>query len=490
MTAEALPAPVAAPPDPPDPRDALDQLGAKLADRINPIVVKELRQHLRTRTFWVFFSLMLLACLGISLVAFVTAEESDKVGAVTFFAFYVALSAVQHFVIPYTAYRSMAREQEDETWVLLSLTGLGPRRILSGKLTSFILQGLLYASAAAPFLLFSYYLNGIDLLTIALAIALGAAFHVFLVSVAVSIATLAETKLVRALLHFVVLGALAIGAISGTSLTIALAEEFHRASSSQEFWLGAGSALFAMVTTAVLLFESAASRLSMPTEGYAKGPRLVFVIQALGGLAAFVIGWILEGDDDILAAAAVALSMYVGFVGLFLASDRDSMAKNHWAAHGRFSLLAPGGLRGFCLVLLVLLVGTAVLVGCFGNDLNPSEKNLNVVLGAPAFVVLYLSAAIIVARWIPHPPWQTPAMVRLVALGLLTVGSGVPPLIGAVVSEGDDRVINGFNPVVGLVNMARDGADGLLQVVVVAAVAAVFALWAFVTLLRKDVRWA
>ncbi len=486
MTAEALPAPASLPPT----KDPLDAFGERLADRVNPIVVKELRQHLRTRTFWVFFSLMLLACLGISLVAFVAAEDSEKVGAVTFFAFYVALSAVQHFVIPYTAYRSMAREQEDETWVLLSLTGLGPRRILAGKLTSFMLQGLLYASAAAPFLLFSYYLNGIDLPTIALAITLGAAFHVFLVSVAVSIATLAEAKLVRALLHFVVLGALAVGAISGTSVTIALSEEFHRTSADREFWLGAAAAFFAMVTTALLLFESAASRLSMPTEPYAKGPRLVFVIQALGGVVAFIVAYVLDGDDDILAAGSVVLSAYVAFVGLFLASDRDSMAKNHWAKHGRFSLLAPGGLRGFVLVLLVLLVGVAAIIGCYGQDSTPKDSNLNVILGAPSYVVLYLSAAIIVARWIPHPPWQTAAMVRLVALGLVTIGSGVPPLIGAVVSEGDDRVLNVLNPIVGLVNMGRDGGDGFLQLLVVGTVASIAALIAFVTLLRKDTRWA
>ena len=35
--------------------------------------------------------------------------------------------------------------------------------ILSGKLGSSVLQGSLYASAATPFLLFSYFLNGIDL---------------------------------------------------------------------------------------------------------------------------------------------------------------------------------------------------------------------------------------------------------------------------------------------------------------------------------------
>lgn len=483
MTAQALPAPTTRTPD------ALDALGEGVADRINPIVVKELRQHLRTRTFWVFFSLMLLACLGISLVAFVTADESDKVGLVTFFAFYTALSGVQHFVIPYTAYRSMAREQEDETWVLLSLTGLGPRRILAGKLTSFVLQGLLYASAAAPFLLFSYYLNGIDLPTIAVAITMGGAFQVFLVSVAVSIATLAESKLVRSLLHFVVLGALAIGAITGTSLTIAASEELHRKVPDAEFWLAAGSLLFAMVTTALLLFESAASRLSMPTEPYARGPRVLFVVQALGGLAAFVVGWLIDGDDDILAGAAVALACYLAFVGLFIASDRDSMARNHWATSGRWALLAPGGLRGFVLVLLVMLVGTAVLVGCYGQETETSPEVLNLILGAPAYVTLYLSASLVLARLIPHPPWQTPAMVRLVALGLFTIGAGVPPLVGAVVSEGDDRTLNMLNPVVGLVNATRDGGDGLLQVVVVWGVAAVVLVVALVSVLKRDVRW-
>lgn len=470
--------------------DALDRFGGRLADAINPLVVKELRQHLRTRTFWVFFSLMLLACLAISLVAFVTVDETERAGMVTFFAFYVALSGVQHFVIPYTAYRSMAREQEDETWVLLSLTGLGPRRILAGKLTSFVLQGLLYASAAAPFLLFSYYLNGIDLVTIAVAISLGAGFQVFLVSVSVSVATLAETRLLRSLLHFVVLGALGLGVTTGVSLTIALSDELHRRATDAAFWLAAGSALFALVSTALLLFEAAAARLSMPTEPYARGPRVLFVLQALGGVAAFIIGWALDGDADILSGAAVALACYVAFVGLFIASDRDSMAKNHWAKASRFSLLAPGALRGFVLVLLTLLVGTAALVGCFGLSGSGKEGALNLILAAPAYVTLYLSASLVLARWIPHPPWQTPAMVRLVALGLFTVGSGVPPLVGAVVSDGDDRTLNLLNPIVGLVNVARDGEAALLQVALVWSVTALVAAVAFVTLARKDVRWA
>jgi ABC-type transport system involved in multi-copper enzyme maturation permease subunit len=481
----ALPALAPAPPP-----DWMDRLGSHLAERVNPIVVKELRQHLRTKTFWVFFSLMLIGCLVIAMVASLAAQESDKAGFGSFIAFFVALSAVQHFVIPYTAFRSMAREQEDETWVLLSLTGLGPRRILAGKLTSFVLQGALYASAAAPFLLFSYYLNGIDLPTIAIAVTLGAIFQVFLVSVSVSLATLAESRLVRGLLHFVVLGLLGTAFFTGIGASLGLAEEAPRKVGDPEFWVALGGGAFALVTTALLLFEAAAARLSMPTEPYAVGTRVLFVIQALGGLGVFLVAWVLNGDDDILAVGLVSFTLYVAFVGLFIASDRDSMAKNHWARHGRFSLLAPGGLRGFVVVLLVLVVGVSLLVGCFAQE-DPREPGmLNVMLAAPAYLLIYLGAALVIARWIPHPPWQTPAMVRLVALGLFTVGAGVPPLVGAVVSEGDDRTLNLLNPIVGLVNLGRDGDTAFAQVLVVVSLAAVMTLAAFIALWRRDTRWA
>ena len=202
MSAEALRAP-----------DAFDRFGERLADRVNPIVVKEVRQGLRTRVFWIFFSLMLVACLFISLFAFAASDGiADRAGQATFIAYFVCLGFVQFFVIPYAAYRSMSREAEDETWVLLTLTGIGPRRILAGKLGSSVLQGMLYASAATPFLLFSYFLNGIDLPTIIVGVVVSMGYQVFLVSVSVSLATLAESRLVRALLHFVLLGVLLQGA--------------------------------------------------------------------------------------------------------------------------------------------------------------------------------------------------------------------------------------------------------------------------------------
>ena len=168
--------------------DALDRLGERIGERANPIIVKEIRQGLRTRAFWVFFSLMLIACVIISLVAVATTDGWPMKGRVYFIAYDICLGLVQFFVIPYSAYRSMAREREEETWVLLTLTGIGPRRILRGKMSSFMLQGVLYTSAAAPFLLFSYYLNGIDLPTILVVMIVGVAWQLLLISIAVSVA--------------------------------------------------------------------------------------------------------------------------------------------------------------------------------------------------------------------------------------------------------------------------------------------------------------
>jgi hypothetical protein len=140
-------------------------------------------------------------------------------------------------------------------------------------------------------------------------------------------------------------------------------------------------------------------------------------------------------------------------------------------------------------VLLVLVVGTSLLVSAFAHEDRREDGLLNVMLAAPSYLLLYLGASIVIARWIPHPPWQTPAMVRLVALGLFTVGAGVPPLIGAVVSEGDDRALNLLNPIVGLVNLGRDGASAVTQVLVLVGLGAVSTVAALVSLWRRDVKW-
>jgi ABC-type transport system involved in multi-copper enzyme maturation permease subunit len=472
------------------PLPAWDRFTAQLSERLNPIVVKEVRQGLRTRVFWIFFGLMLFACLCISLIAWAQAQEAgDDAGRYFFIAFFVCLSVVQFFIIPYTAYRSMAREREDETWVLLTLTGLGPRKILRGKLTSFLVQGALYGSAAGPFLLFCYYLNGIDLPTIGVCIVAGSAFQLFITSVAVCSATLAETRIARALMHFLLLGMLLLFFTWAIGSVVGVVSNAREVLSDNVFWTAAGFVVWAFVSYAVLLFEAAAARLSLSTESYALGPRLVFLAQLVVALGLAWWSWKRSGAEvEAVVPIEIFACLHLTFVGTFVMSDVDGMSRRHWTRTARFNLLKPGALRGFLLVLgCIVGVGAAFVAVFLSKGAAPSPE-LRVLCAAPAFVVLYLAAPTALARMVRHHPSQTPVMVRIFGLGLLLLASGVPPLVAVICGfDADNVLMNMLNPIIGLTNLGNDKSDWS-AVLLVWGVAAAFTLLAFSLLLTRDVK--
>jgi hypothetical protein len=432
----------------------------KWGERLNPLVVKEVRQGLRTRIFWVCFGLMLLACVVLSLIAYVETREAEfaRHGRGFFFAYFVCLGVVHFFVIPYNAYRSLAREREDETWVLLVLTGLGPRRILRGKVASFLVQAGLYASAVGPFLLFSYYLNGIDLPTILTVLALGGAWLVFLTLVSVCAATLADGRLGRAFIHFALLGALGMAVVQGLVAAYAMSEMGDRMLRDEEFLYAAGIALGLMLTDGWLLFEAAASRLSMATEDYTRGPRRALVGQVVLVMLAGGAVWWAEGlKDNVPQAFGLVGMVHLTAVGLFVATDLDGQARPLRAATRPWSLLRPGALRGFRLVVL-LLVAWAGLWGLLqelslnipsGND----EAAQMATLAGPAYAILFISLALLLGRMPRSDRLSSPVAVRLLFIMVVGVASALPPLVAVLLGlEGDDPLINLLNPVVGTVN--------------------------------------
>jgi ABC-type transport system involved in multi-copper enzyme maturation permease subunit len=464
--------------------------GEQLSERLNPIVVKEVRQGLRTRVFWIFFGLMLLACVCISLIAWATAQEVGfDAGKNFFIAFFVCLAIVQFFIIPYTAYRSMAREREDDTWVLLTLTGLGPRRILRGKLSSFIVQGALYGSAAGPFLLFCYYLNGIDLPTILLCVVVGAAWQLFLTSVSVCTATLAEARITRALVHFVLLGALLFFFAWGIGSIVAFVEGARQLITDDAFWIGAATVFWVLVSYAVLLFEAAAARLSLPTEPYARGPRIAFFAQAAGVLGLLLWTWHRTGGPtEALEAIHIGGLAHLTLIGLFVASDVDGMSRRHWTTAARFDLLKPGALRGFVFVLVCIGLFSAVTLGLMFTRGDARDEVMQAMLGAPAYAVLYLAMPTVLARMFQHHPSQTPVMVRIFALGIFMVGSGLPPLVAVIAGfDANQPMFNLLNPVIGLVNMG-EGHTSSSAVLLLYAVAGAWTLLALSMLFSRDVR--
>lgn len=433
-------------------------LSERLGDRINPLVVKEIRQGLRTRVFWVCFGLMLLACVLLSLTAYADVRDGGyrARGGFYFFTYFVCLGLVHFFVIPYSAFRSLAREREDETWVLLALTGLGPRRILRGKMTSFLAQAGLYASAVGPFLLFSYYLNGIDLPTILIILALGAAWLVFLTVLGVCSATLADGRLGRAFVHFLVLGMLAAGVTIGLTTAFGLSEGGSRLMRTQELPYVVGLALWLMIGYGWLLFEAAAARLSMVTENYTQGPRRALVAQML--ISAVVVGvmWWRQGREiQVAAVAGVVGCLHLTVAGLFVVTDLDGQARALRPKTRSWSLLRPGAVRGFRLMLL-LLVGWSLFcltLGIHSDNTRTNERSmLYATVAAAAYPILYFAVALLVARMPRSDRLASPAAVRVVFAALAGLASVVPPVLALLVDEpADNGLINLLNPTVGLV---------------------------------------
>ena len=103
----------------------------RLGDRFNPIVVKEVRQALKSRQFAVTFLLLLLAAWAGSIFGVSFLGESIDYGssAVTFYAgFLFALCVATLVIVPFSTFRSIIEERTETTLELLQITALSPRR--------------------------------------------------------------------------------------------------------------------------------------------------------------------------------------------------------------------------------------------------------------------------------------------------------------------------------------------------------------------------
>lgn len=460
----------------------------RLQDAVGPLVVKEVRQGLRARVFAIFFSLLLAVCVVIALVAYADGRAGSGYpkGDEYFIAFFVALGGVCFFIIPYTAFRSTLREQEEETWVLLALTGLGARRIVYGKYLSAASQSALFASAGVPFLIFAYFLNGISVVDIAGMVWLGACWSSLLTAVAVALATQAKSRQGRAAANLLTLALLG----GACLLTAPVLEELdrHGLFTSQEFRAFSVAFTWVCGMGTVLALEGGAAGVSLDSEPASRGPRLALVAFVVGGWAFFVGAALHNGsstDADDLAAGVVICCLFLLGLGFFAVSERDGWPK---ASASEDGWLKPGALRSYWLVVSLFLGTWLVwlLLASATDHLRPGKPAAGA-LGAPLYCVLYLSLGVLNGRWLL---WRTgePLATRVGFITVTLVGTIAPPLVAALGgARSNDVGLNLLNPVVGLVNFFDKGRAGRLDsFVVLGAVTAVVCVVAHFALARRD----
>lgn len=151
----------------------LDAFFERCGERFNPIVVKETRQAIQSRGFNYAFIAMLVVCLieSLLLVTGIGERIYQLEAGREFFPFYLgSLLFAICLVVPLGLFRSVVSEFDGQTFEMLAITTLSPRQIVFGKLKSATVQMGAFYSAAAPFLCFTYLLQGLSVPGILLAL--------------------------------------------------------------------------------------------------------------------------------------------------------------------------------------------------------------------------------------------------------------------------------------------------------------------------------
>lgn len=137
---------------------------ADFSDKLNPMLVKELRQGLRGLSFVILF-IALQAFLALILLTTAAGASYQNAGhllsRIIFFFFAIAVLIVQ----PLRGVSALSNEIKGNTIDLLCLTRLSAWRITFGKWISIVSQSALLLTAIIPYLILRYFFGDMQILS-------------------------------------------------------------------------------------------------------------------------------------------------------------------------------------------------------------------------------------------------------------------------------------------------------------------------------------
>jgi hypothetical protein len=344
--------------------DRFEALLARASELLNPILVKEARQALRSKQFIVTFFLMLAAgwvwsILGLASIGpdvYYSAE-----GPQMFYVYHLILAFPLLVVAPYSAFHSLSSERQDRTYELVSITSLGARQILSGKLGSIVLQMLVYLSAIFPCLAFTYLLRGLDIFTIILAVVYTSCVSLGLSVTGLLLAALSpprQRQLASAVFFaMALLGAFMLDAMwTGSLVTFGGAMV-----DSAEFWQVQVALLTFFLNYFAIVFLAARSQLMTVCQNRSSHLRIALVVAELSFLAWMAWLQLMVGGNVVFGLLGLtALFWYVA--GVFLTGESGLLSPRvkrglPQSVLGRVFLtwFAPGPGTGYMFVIANML---------------------------------------------------------------------------------------------------------------------------------------
>lgn len=413
---------------------ALQKLKSHFANwrqwELNPIVIKELRQAVRswavTGMLLLFLTVLFITSVGMLLNQSVQVEVNRQFGAQVFAAFLVILAISSMIFIPLYLGIRLAAERVASNTDLLYISTLTPGRIIRGKFLCGMYMAVLFFSACMPFMAFTNLLRGVDLPSVFIVL-----FFLFCVvcalnQVAIFIACLPLSRPFK-----VFVGLFGICWCVGAIFPV-LFSAFAMMSSGVGAMFGARYFWDTFFTTAgiVLAFVGLLHVLSIalispPSANRALPIRIyVTVVWMLGGLVAFV--WMVKTSTNAPLLVWTFETLFVMSLALIaIVSNQDKLSQRvRHKIPARLALRLPAflffnGAAGG-LIWIAIISGVTWLA-------TPNEDEAPLISAA---ITCYTFAFSLTALFIQRTflPRRTPRIAGLLVV-LLTAGMAVLPAI-------------------------------------------------------------
>ncbi|MEM9367139.1 MAG: ABC transporter permease [Planctomycetota bacterium] len=396
-----------------------DAWAERVSDRVNPILVKETRQALKSRQFVVTFSVLLTAALGWTVAGSLsmmpqiyTTPSAPRM----LIGYYALLALPMLLIVPLTAYRSLESEIDDGTLELLSISALSPWQIVLGKLASASLQMMLYLVTLFPCVAYAYTLRGVDLPTLGLMMLILIVAGLFLTVFALALAPLAHGRSGRVTTLLTVILLLLISEY-GVGTTVVLLILFGNPLPGAETVFIAIGLPLVLASLGHLCLTATAAQLTPESENRSSPLRLVLLgtTALVCGLAAYAIENRRFDSDFCIACYFIATALLTGlwaFASPMLAAESANLTPriqrelpSSFASRVALTFLTPGPATGLVFAILgVVGIAALVPIGLDRLALNPDTRvpaqartaftELAIIIGS------YYVIGLVLARWL------------------------------------------------------------------------------------------
>lgn len=406
------------------------------SERINPIVVKEVRQSLKSKQFTISFGLTLIAAVSWTLVAIslmVPRIFYMPAGIPLLSGYFCILVIPLMVIIPFGAFLSLTSETEDSTFELLSISALSALQIIHGKMASSCVQILLYLSALAPCIVLTYLLRGVGLYTILFFLVWTVVLSLCETALALLLGAIARTRMLQVGAAVAALAGLFFGV--GTWVTFLLSVGLSSFPAPVSGELVAYFAVFLVLAMAVsLVLRAAAAAIDFPSENHSTPLR-----RRIFGLMALVFFWSTLGivyAEEMRAANALLTCVFVFLmvIGALVTGERGVISPRAQRGlpttligRALFTWFYPGAGLGYIFIvcLFAAQVGTISVLDLFYEGKFRSGRDAGtIVIGylLLVYLVFYVGLNRLMMMLVPrHVPARILASIALMIATLVMV---------------------------------------------------------------------